>query len=138
MKKGRFFDKNLGLTSLRNVDFWEICRTSLLRTKKLYFLSRISKNVSFWLFLLKEIHIRKRSIFWRKPWTYPFGKCRNFLTLLELHFRSKKHSLLSRISERTFFLAFFAKKKKPIRKWSVSSQKLWTNPFLKCRFFRLF
>ena len=66
--------------------FFDSLRTSLLRSKKLYFFPRISKNVTFWLFLLKKIHIRKTSIFWRKQWTNPFPKCRYFLTLLELHF----------------------------------------------------
>ena len=52
--KGRFFQKNHGLTPLQNVDFFDFFRTSLFRSKKLYFLSRISKNLSFWLFWLNK------------------------------------------------------------------------------------
>ena len=111
LKKGRFFDKNHGLTSLRNVDFWEISRISLLRLQKLYFLSRISKNVSFWLFLLKEIHIRKRSIFWQKPWTYPFGKCRFFSTMWELPTFEVQKTLFSiQNIKKCFFHAFLLKR----------------------------
>ena len=59
-KKVRFCDKNHGLTPLQNVDFVDFVRTSFLRSKKLYFLSRISKYVSFLLCLLKKKHIRRR------------------------------------------------------------------------------
>ena len=77
-KKGRFFDKNHGLTPLQNVDFFDFFRTSLFRSNKHSFLSRRLKNLSFWLFLVKKKHIRKRSIFWQKPWTNPFPNCRFF------------------------------------------------------------
>ena len=116
MKKGRFFDKNHGLTSLRNVDFWEISRTSLLRFQKLYFLSRISKNVSFWLFLLKEILIRKRSIFWQKPWTYPFGKCRFFSSMWDLPTFEVQKTLFSLQNIKKCFFHAFLLKKELIRK----------------------
>ena len=69
--KGRFLDKN------QTVHFFEFFRTSLFKFKKHSFLSRIWKNVSFWLFLVKK-KIRKKSIFWQKPWTNPFAKCQFF------------------------------------------------------------
>ena len=75
--KGRCFDKNHGLNALQNVDFFDFARTSLFRSKKHAFLFKISKNVTFWLSLLKRTH-RKRSIVWEKPWTNPFAKCRFF------------------------------------------------------------
>ena len=91
-EKGRFFDKNHGLNALQNVDLFDFARTSLFRSKKYAFLFTISKNVSFWLSLLKRTH-RKRSIFWEKPWTKRFAKCRFFSTFLELHFAGLKSTL---------------------------------------------
>ena len=76
--KGRLFEKNHGLTPLQNVDFFDFFRTSLCRSKKQSFLSRVSKNVSFRLFLVKKKRIRKRSNF-DKNHGNPFVKCRFFL-----------------------------------------------------------
>ena len=53
-KKGACFDKSHGLTPLQNVDFLDYVRTSPFRSKKYSFLSRRSKNVSFWFSLLKR------------------------------------------------------------------------------------
>ena len=134
-EKGRFFDKNHGLNALQNVDFFDFARTSLFRSKKHAFLFTISKNVSFWLYLLKRTH-RKRSIFWEKPWTKRFAKCRFFRLFRTSLCRSKKHSFLSRISKNVSFRLFLVKKKtynKAVEFW----QKPWTNPFAKCRFFLL-
>ena len=96
--------------------FLNFVRTSLLRSKKLYFLSRITKNVSFCLFLLKEIHIRKTSIFWRKPWTNPFAKCQYFLTFLELDFSGLKSILFYQEHKKMFLSGFFSSKKKNMKK----------------------
>ena len=115
--------------------FFDFVRTSLLRSKKHYFLSRISKNVSFWLFLLKKKYITKRSIFWQKPWTNPFAKCRFFLTLQELHFSGLKSILYYPEYEKMFLFGLFWLKKKHMKKSSICWQKQWTNPFTKCRFF---
>ena len=110
-KKKRFFDKNHGLTPLQNVVFFYLARTLLLRSKKLYFLSRISKNVSFWLFLLKKKHIRKRSIFDKNQGPFPlqnvdfFRPCENFT------FEVQKALFSIQNIKKCFFLAFFAKKK---------------------------
>ena len=105
-------------TPLQNVDFFDFAWSSVLRSNKLYFLSRTSKNLSFWLFLLKKRHIRKRSIFWQKPWTNPFAKCRYFLTLLEIHFSGLKSILFYPEYQKMFLYGFFAKKKH-IRKRSI-------------------
>ena len=59
-EKGRFFDKTDGLTSEENFGFFfDFVRTSLLRSKKLFFLCKISKNVSFLLFAQKNIYKKK-------------------------------------------------------------------------------
>ena len=87
-----------------------------MRFQKLYFLSRISKYVSFWLFLLKEIHIRKRSIFWQKPETYPFGKCRFFSTMWELPTFEVQKTLFSIQNIKKCFFHAFLLKKELIRK----------------------
>ena len=130
MKRGQCFDKNHGLTPLQNVDFFDSFRTLLFRSKKHYFLSRRSKNVSFWLCLLKK-HI---SIFWQKPWTNLFGKMSIFSNLLEVQFCGLKSIFFIQDIKKCFFLAFFAQKKH-MRKRSIFWQKTWTNPFAKCRFF---
>ena len=49
-ENSRFFEKNNWLTLLQNVDFFYLVRTSLLRSKKHYFLTGISKNASSWLY----------------------------------------------------------------------------------------
>ena len=118
---------------MQNVDFLEFFRTYLLWSKKHSFLSRILKNVSFWLSLLKK-HIWEKDRFFEKnhgltPWqnVHFFDFFRTSL------FRSKKHSFLSRISKNASFWFFFGQKKneKKFNFW----QKPWTNPFAKCRFF---
>ena len=61
--KGRFFEKNHGLTRWQNVDVFDFFRTLLFRSKKHSFLSRISKNVSSWLFWLKKKEWKKGRFF---------------------------------------------------------------------------
>ena len=88
-EKGRFSDKSHELIPLQNVDFFYFARTSLFRSKKHSFLSRRSKNVSFWLSLLKRTDERTVH-FLRKPWTKPFAKCPFFNSFLELILRGVK------------------------------------------------
>ena len=90
--------------------FFDFVRTSLLRSKKNYFLSRISNNVSCWLLLHQKKHVTKRSIFWQKPWTNPFAKCRLFSTLRELHFWVPKTLCSFQNIKKCFFIAFCWKK----------------------------
>ena len=129
---GRFFQKSHGLAPLQNVDIFDLFRTSLFRSKKLYILSIISKNLYFWLFWLKK-SMKKRSIFWQKPWTNLFAKCPLFSTLWELHFWGVKNFIFNP-EYKKMFLTWFLLEKKFIRKSSIFSQKPWTNPFAKCRF----
>ena len=136
-EKGRFFDKNHGLNPLQNVDFFDLLRNSLFRSKKHSLLSRISKNVSFWLFLAKKNIWEKGRFFDQNHGLNPLQNVDFFDFFKTSLFRSKKHSLLSRISKTVSFWLFFAEKKH-IRKRSIFWPKPWTNPFAKCRFFRLF
>ena len=91
--------------------FFGIFRTSLFRSKKLYFLSRISKNVSFFLFCSKKNLIRKRSIFWRTPWTKPFAKWRFFSNFLELRLSGQKRILYYPEYQNMFVSCFVCSKK---------------------------
>ena len=110
-EKGRFFDKNHGLNPLQNVDFFDFFRTSLFRSKKHSLVSRISKTVSFWLFFAEKKHIRKRSIFWQKPWTNPFAKCRFFSTLWQLLFWGPKSFIFYPENQKMLLSGFFRLKK---------------------------
>ena len=132
-EKGRFLDKNHGVTLLHNVVFFfDFVRTSFLRSKKLYFLSRISKNVSLLLFAQKKF-IRKRSIFWQKPWTNPFEKCPFFSTMLEFHLSGFKSILLYPEDQKIFLSGFFCSKGQ-MRERSIFWEKPWTNLFAKLFF----
>ena len=59
------------------------------------------KKCFFMAFLLeKKKHMRERLIFWQKPWTNPFAKCRfSFYFARTSLFRSKKISFVSRRSK---------------------------------------
>ena len=107
---GRFFQKSHGLAPLQNVDIFDFFRTSLFRSKKLYILSRISKNLYFWLFWLKK-SMKKRSIFWQKPWTNLFAKCPLFSTLWELHFWGVKNFIFNPEYKKNVSYLVFARKK---------------------------
>ena len=117
--------------------FFRLFRTSLLRSKKYSFLSRIWKNLSFWLFWLKKKHMKKRSIFAQKPWTNPFAKWRFFLTLWKLHFWGPKNFFSIQNIKKCFFMAFLLEKKH-IRKMSIFWQNHELTPlqnvdlFLEC------
>ena len=133
-EKGRFFDKNHGLTPLQNVDYLEFFRTYLLWSKKHSFLSRILKNVSFWLSLLKKNIWEKGRFFEKNHGLTPWQNVHFFDFFRTSLFRSKKHSFLSRISKNASFWFFFGQKKKYEKKFNFW-QKPLTNPFAKCRFF---
>ena len=123
---------------MQNVDFLKLFRTYLSSSKKHSFLSRITKNVFFCFFFAQKKHMRKRSIFWQKPWTNPLAKCRFFPTVWELHFWGRKKFIFYAEYQKMFHSCFLLKKKEFIRKRSIFWQKPWTNPFAKCRFFFYF
>ena len=123
--KGRYFEKNHGLTPLQNADFFYFLRTSLFRSKKHSFLSRISKTLSFWLFFCqKKKHIRKRSIFWEKPWTNPFGKCRFSSSFWETHFWGPKSFVFYPEYQKMFLSGFFCLKKSHKKKVDIFTKAM--------------
>ena len=54
MKKGRFFDKNHGLTPLQNVDFFQLCENFTFEVQKTLFSIQNIKKIFFLPFLLKK------------------------------------------------------------------------------------
>ena len=90
--------------------FFDFVRTSLLKSKKLYFLSIISKNVCFWLFFLQKTYKKKVDFLTKTIDTLLQNA--DFLEFFRTSlFRSKKHSLLSRISKNVSFLLCLPTKK---------------------------
>ena len=61
-------------------------------------------------FFCPKKHMRKRLIFWQKPWTNPFAKCRLFSTLWELHFWGQKTLCSFQNIKKCFSIAFCSKK----------------------------
>ena len=118
MKKSSIFWKKRGLTLLKDLDFLDCFETSLLRSKKCSLLFRISKNVSFWVSLLKKKHIRKRSIFLQKPWTNPFAKC---------HFSGLKSILFYPEYQKMFLSGLFLLKKDIEKKVYFVTKKPFKN-----------
>ena len=116
--------------------FFDFVRTSLLRSKKHYFLSKRSKNVSLLLFAQKKF-IRKRSIFWQKPWTNPFAKCQYFLTLLELHFSGLKSIVFYPEYQKMFLFGFLCSKEQ-MRKRSIFQKNHGLTPLRNVDFFDFF
>ena len=55
--------------------------------------------------------MRKRSIFWQKPWTNPFANCRFFSTLWELHFWGPKSFIFYPEYQKMFLFGFFCLKR---------------------------
>ena len=63
---------------LQNVDFFRLCENFTFEVQKALFSIQNIKKCFFLAFFAQKKHIRKRSIFWQKPWTNPFAKCRFF------------------------------------------------------------
>ena len=119
---------------MQNVDCFEFFRSSLFRSKNHSFLSRITKNVSLWLFFVKKKGITKRLIFWQNHGLTPLQNVDFFRLFENFTFKVQKALFSVQNIKKCFFLAFLAKKRH-IRKRSIFWQKPWTNPFPKCRFF---
>ena len=104
---------------------------SLCKSKKYSLLSRISKIVSFWLFLLKRNIWEKGRFFDKNHALTPLQNV-DFLAFFGTFLLwSKKHSILSRIWQDVSFCLFLLKK----NIWENGqffSQKSWTKPFAKC------
>ena len=131
--QGRFFDKNHGLTPLQNVVFFRLSENFIFRSKKLYVLSRISKNVSLLLFPQEKIY-KKKVDFLTKTMDKPLSKMSIFSTFWELKFSGLKSILFYPQYQKIFLSGFFCSRKH-MKKRSIFWQKPGTNPFAKCRFF---
>ena len=110
-EKGGFFEKNHGLTPWQNVHFFDFFRTSLFRSKKHSFLSRISKKWFFLVFFWSKKKNEKKFNFWQKPWSNPFAKCRFFSTLWQLHFWGPKSFIFYPENQKMLLSGFFRLKK---------------------------
>ena len=125
--------KKQWLTPSQNVDILKFFRTFFLWSIKHSFLSRISKDVFFLLFLLKKKYEEKVDFFDKNHGLTPLENA-DFLYFARVSlFRSKKHSLLSRISKNVSFLLCLLTKKTYKNKVEFL-QKPSTNPFAKCTF----
>ena len=111
MKNGRYFEKNHGLTPLQNVDFFDFARVSLFRFKKHFFLSRISKNVSLWLFLLKRNIWEKGRFFDKNHGLTPLQNVDFFRLCENFTFEVQKTLFSIQNIKRMFLSCFFAQKK---------------------------
>ena len=91
--------------------FWYFFKSLLFKCKSHSFLSGISEN-DLLLLDLKKKHLRKSSSFWRKAWTYPFGRFWFFGLFLKVffNFKCKNHYFLFEISENDLLLLDFKKK----------------------------
>ena len=92
-EKGWFFDKNHGLTPWQNAHFFYFARVSkwkmsifskilelhFLGLKSILFYTEYQKCFFLAFFWSKKKNMRKRLIFWQKPWTNHLAKCRFFL-----------------------------------------------------------
>ena len=99
------------LTPSQNVDILEFFRTFFLWSIKHSFLSRISKNVFFLLFLLKKKIWGKGGFFDKNHGLTPLENADFFYFARVSLFRSKKHSLLSRILKNVSFMLCLPTKK---------------------------
>ena len=105
-----FFNKNHGLTPLQNFDVLDFVRTSLFRSKKHSFLSRISKNIPFWVSLLKKTCEKKVDFLTKTMEQAPLQNV-DFLDFFRTSLlRSKEHFFTSRISKHISFLLSLLKK----------------------------
>ena len=125
MKKSRFFDKNHGLTPLQNVDFFRLCENFSFGVQKTLFSIQNIKKCFFLPFLLKKNLIRKRSIFWRTPWTKPFAKCRFFSNFLELRLSGQKRIFYYPEYQNMFLSCFDCSKKTYKKKVEFLPKTLW-------------
>ena len=109
--KWPFLDKNHGLTTLENFEFFHFFKTLFFLSRKHSILSRIMPN-SFCLILQKK-QPWNEAIFWQTPWTNPFGNwISNFFTSYKLHFSYVENILFyPEYGKSVLFVLFSAKKK---------------------------
>ena len=106
-------------------------------SKKHSFLSRISKTM-FPCWICRKTIIEKGGHFLAKNHGIHLLKNILFFVLFQSSLLlSKKHSFVSRISNKRCFLAGYAQNP-PLKKVAIFGQKLWTNPFGKFWFLGIF
>ena len=88
-------------------------------------------------FFCSKKNMRNRSIFWQKPWTNPFAKCRFFRVFRTFFLWSKKHSFLSRISKNLSFCLSLLKKQDQ-EKGQFFDKNHGLTPFQNVDFFEFF
>ena len=126
--------------------FFLLCENFTFEVQKTLFSFQNIKQCFFLGFGSKKF-IRKRSIFWQKPWTNPFAKCRFFFTLLELHFSGlksilycpeyQKMFLFYRENEKMFFFVFFFSNKNIWERGRFFEKNHELTPLENVDFFRL-
>ena len=81
--------------------------------------------------------MKKKSIFWQKPWAKTLCKIPIFSTFIELHFSNLK-IILFYPEYQNLFLSGFLCSKKPMRKKSIFWQKPWAKTLCKIPIFSTF
>ena len=99
----RFFKKNYALTPVEDFDFMDCFETSLFWSKKHSFLPRISKNKLFLLNLSKKYPWENIGIVDKNNGVTPLENLDFFDFFKTLLFLYKKHSFLSRMSNKNLF-----------------------------------
>ena len=114
--------------------FLEVHFTGL---KSILFYPENQKSFLSGFFGLKKKHMKKRSIFWQKPWTNRFGKCRFFSTLWELYLWDAKSIIFYPEYQRMFLSGFFGSKKNIWKKGRFFDKNHGLTLLQKSDFFRL-
>ena len=109
-KTGRFFEQNHGLTPFQNDDFLDFSRTSLFRSKKAFFPIQNIEKKFFSGFLSSKKPVKKKPIYWQKPWANPFENCQFFPLFKNLTLQVSKALFSIQSIKQCFFLAFFTQK----------------------------
>ena len=113
-KKVKFFQKPWTNPFAKCWSFSTLWELHFWGPKSFIFYPEYQKTFLSSFFCLKK-HIRKRSIFWQKPFTNPFGKCRVFFALQEFHFSDQK-GILYYPEYQNIFLSCFVCSKKTYKK----------------------
>ena len=100
-----FFDKNHGLTPLKNFRFFGVFKNNSLFwwKKKTFFSFQSIRKQSFLAWFTQKTHKIEVSIFWQKPWTNPFKTFWFFLLVLQLHLSGQKSMLFYPEYPKTIF-----------------------------------
>ena len=136
MRKRSIFSQKPLNNHLAKCPIFRIFQNFTFQVKKAFFSIQNIKKCFFLALFAQKKHIRRRSNFCQKPWTIPYGKCRFFRVLQNFTFQVQKAFFSIQNINKYLFLPFLLKKNL-IRKRSTFTQKPWTIPYGKCRFFRV-